>query len=321
MNRFFWALQRIPRVPRWLYWRFRENVAPIPSVIRLWWISHHSTAPITDPKGPVVSLTTYGARSRKVYLVIESIATGTLLPSRIILWLDDEKLFKNLPVSIRRLVQRGLEVKLCANYGPHTKYYPYVAAESAFDVALVTADDDHIYPENWLGGLVAAFQEMPNVVNCYRCYVISLAGNSIGSYRLWGKSDTTRPSFRHLALGVCGVLYPPAFLKVLKNAGTAFKNCCPTADDLWLHVQALRAGYKVRQIRSRAGFPLSIPGTEGIGLWKVNIYGGNDRQIATTYTADDVRKLLAVQHQEDARLGKGKGVPEADCRVERLRAK
>jgi hypothetical protein len=295
MNRFFSLLQRIPRAPRWLYCRFQSNILGIPFAIRLWWISHHRTAPITDPKGPVVSLTTHGARSRKVYLVIESIARGTLLPSRIILWIDDENLFKNLPESISRLVQRGLEVKLCPNYGPHTKYYPYVATEDAFDVALVTADDDQLYPENWLEGLVAAFREKPNVVNCYQCHAISFEGNSIGRYRLWGKSDAKGPSFRQIALGFCGVLYPPAFLSVLKNAGTAFKNCCPTADDLWLHVQALRAGYKVRQIPGRTAIPLSIPGTEGMGLWKDNISGGNDRQIAATYTGNDVRKLLAIQ--------------------------
>src|ERR1700761_4729145 len=120
MNQLVPLLQRISR---WLYWRFRNNIAPIPFAARLWWISRHSNAPITDPGGPVVSLTTYGARSRKVYLVIESIARGTMLPSRIILWIDNENLFNNLPLSIKRLVQRGLEVKLCPNYGPHTKYY------------------------------------------------------------------------------------------------------------------------------------------------------------------------------------------------------
>jgi hypothetical protein len=295
MNRFPSLLKRIPRAPQWLYWRFRNNVVPIPRTLQLWWISRHNTAPITGDAGPVVSLTTYGARIRKVYLVIESIARGTLLPSRMILWLDDERLFNNLPASINRLVKRGLEVKLCSNYGPHTKYYPYVATEDCFDAALVTADDDQIYSEGWLAGLAAAFQERPNVVNCYRCHTIAFEGNSIGSYRQWGKADVKGPSFRQLALGFSGVLYPPSFLRVLKNAGAAFKSCCPTADDLWLHVQALRAGYKVRQIGSRGSVPLAIPGTEGMGLWKGNISGGNDRQIAATYTADDVRKLLAVQ--------------------------
>ena len=267
----------------------------MPFATRLWWSSRRSTAPIIGPTGPVVSLTTYGPRSRKVYLVIESIARGTLLPRRIILWIDDETLFNNLPASIRRLTQRGLEVRLCPNYGPHTKYYPYIATESSFDAALVTADDDQLYPSNWLEGLAAAFREKPDVVNCYRCHAISFEGDAIGRYRLWRQSDVIGPSFRQLALGFSGVVYPPAFLKVLKDAGTAFRNCCPTADDLWLHVQALRAGYKVRQIPGRAVIPLAIPGTEGMGLWRDNYSGGNDRQIAATYTGEDVRKLLALQ--------------------------
>ena len=50
--------------------------------------------PVTEPGGPVVSLTTYGTRSRKAYLAIESIAQGRLRPSRLILWIDDENLFR-----------------------------------------------------------------------------------------------------------------------------------------------------------------------------------------------------------------------------------
>ena len=76
--------------------------------------------------GPVVSLTTYGKRIGTVYLTIESIARGYTLPSRVILWLDEESVFDNLPVSLQNLRKRGLEIKLCKNYGPHKKYYPYV---------------------------------------------------------------------------------------------------------------------------------------------------------------------------------------------------
>jgi hypothetical protein len=295
MNRLFSFLRRLHRLPDWLYWRVRNNIVPIPRAIRLAWHNRRKTTPIANLGGPVVSLTTYGARIRTVYLVIESIAMGTLLPSRVILWVDDENLFNHLPRTIRRLMHRGLEVKLCPNYGPHTKYYPYIATEDRFDVALVTADDDQLYPKQWLEGLAAAFRDEPAVVNCYQCRAISVQGNSVSPYRQWQETNAKDASFRQVALGVWGVIYPPAFLRVLKNTGAAFKNCCPTADDLWLHVQALRAGYKVRQITAGPAVPLAIPGTEGMGLWRSNYSGGNDRQIAATYTRDDISKLLAFQ--------------------------
>lgn len=74
------------------------------------------------PDGPVVSLTTHGKRIDSVYLTLESIARRSVLPSRIILWLDDLATFRNRPSSLRRLKDRGVEVQLAANYGPHTKY-------------------------------------------------------------------------------------------------------------------------------------------------------------------------------------------------------
>ena len=61
------------------------------------------------------------------------------------------------------------------------------------------------------------------------------------------------------------------------------------------HVQAVRAGYKIRQIRPQALLPLSIPGAEGMGLWKTNILGGNDKQIANIYTVEDARTLFVMQ--------------------------
>src|ERR1700728_3972607 len=128
-----WLSNTARRVPRWLYWRVRDNIVPIPSAIRLWWINRYSRARITCPAGPIVSLTTYGKRSRTVYLAVESIGKGHVRPSRIILWLDARAIFHNPPATIRRLVRRGLEVKLCENYGPHTKYYPYLQSLETFE--------------------------------------------------------------------------------------------------------------------------------------------------------------------------------------------
>ena len=111
----------------------------------------------TKEPGAVVSLTTYGRRVGAVHLAIESIARGDTKPSRLILWLDDAALFANLPRPLLRLEHRGLEIRLCKNYGPHKKYYPYVESQKAFPYPLATADDDVIYPRSWLAGLLDAY--------------------------------------------------------------------------------------------------------------------------------------------------------------------
>lgn len=254
--------------------------------------SRYARSPVTSRGGPVVSLTTYGNRIQSVHLAIESIARGQMRPSRLILWLDDELLIENLPIGIRRLQSRGLEVKLSKNYGPHTKYYPYLESLKAVEELLVTADDDILYPSNWLMGLAKAFEQFPDFVNCYWARAMILNLDGMGKYESWGFTGSTKPSFCNFAIGSAGVIYPIPLQRALKQEGTEFMKCCPKADDLWLHVQALRAGYKVRQIGVRP-LPLApIPGTKSTALSRENVSrGGNDRQIKATYRASDLGRL------------------------------
>jgi hypothetical protein len=254
-------------------------------------INKHSTFPVIRWGGPIVSLTSYGKRIDTVHLAIESIASGSLLPSDLILWLDDKARYDSLPVALERLKKRGLTVRLCKNFGPHKKYYPYVDSQNDFLVPLVTADDDVLYPKDWLRTLVKSFEGNPSVVHGYRARVISLEGGHIAPYEQWTLCDSTQPSWRHLLNGVSGVIYPPRFLAALKSAGSRFEQCCPKADDVWLHATALRAGFKVQQIGRRAvHFPM-IPGSQEIALYFDNVAGGNDIQIAQTYTQSDVRRI------------------------------
>ncbi len=251
-----------------------------------------SKASVIGNRGPVVSLTTFGPRLEAVYLTIESIAAGSLLPSRLILWLQDVETYNRRPDTLRRLETRGLEVRLTRSYGSHSKYYPYLLSLDKFTSPLVTADDDVLYSRWWLKGLAEAHAQNPELVNCYRARVIHLGDGFVRSYFDWTDCLTTQPSVRHLATGVAGCIYPAPLLESLKNAGDGFMDICPKADDVWLHVNALRAGFEVRQItRQQVEFPV-IPGTQENGLFQENIWlGRNDEQIKKTYTADDIRRL------------------------------
>ncbi len=253
---------------------------------------------ITSLGGPVVSLTSFGNRIDTVYLAIESIARGSTLPSELILWLDDEARYNSLPPTLERLARRGLTIKLSKNYGPHTKYYPYVASQQQFSLPLVTADDDVIYPRDWLRTLTTAWARNPDVIHCYRARVIEFCAGRIAPYREWALCRSATSSWRNLLLGVSGVIYPPAFVAALQRAGTAFEQCCPKADDVWLHANALRAGFKVRQIGKEAVHFPTIPGSQESALHFSNIVSGNDSQVAQTYTAEDLQRIV-----EDAPAG------------------
>jgi hypothetical protein len=252
-----------------------------------------SKVPVVAPGGPVVSLTSYGDRIAKVYLTIESIGRGTLVPSRLILWLNEEQWVKNPPPELRRLQDRGLEILLTPDYGPHKKYYPYVDSQGSFESPLATADDDTVYPSWWLARLAESYRERPDLVNCYRARVLAMNGHGIDRYDNWvfcrkGRTE----SVRHFAVGASGIIYPPALLQRLKNSGTAFVDKCLRADDIWLHIHALRNGFKVRQIDSVPHLFATLPDTQRGGLYRSNVHlNCNDEYIRNLYTAADIEML------------------------------
>jgi hypothetical protein len=280
-------------IPRSIQRRVREflewHILPHPVVYRLNALNRKSTKPITAPGGPEVSITTYGKRIDGVHLTIESIAQGEMLPSRITLWLDDPGLVANLPEPLLRLKKRGLEIELTENYGPHTKYYPHVASRETFSAPMVTGDDDQLYERYWLARLVDAHRQFPAYVNAFLAKRARLKNGKLEPYETWTKCTSTEPRFSQIALGVSGVIYPPALLTALKAAGTGFQACCPKADDLWLHVQAVRAGFKIRQIAPKPKEFLQIPGSQRQALFTQNFYGaGNNSQIQATYSPSEI---------------------------------
>jgi hypothetical protein len=248
--------------------------------------------PVTGSAPVVVSMTTYGDRIQTVAVALESIARGKMRPQRLLLWLDSPEQFESRPQSLRRLERRGLEVLLTANYGPHTKYYPYVRSVERHTLPLVTSDDDIIYPPNWLGRLVAANQQNPEAISGHWISIMEVSGERVADYVTWARARDTAVRSGNFALGVSGVIYPPAMLQELKRLGEGFLAACPSADDIWLHWVALRAGIPVRQVGPVPHhFPV-IPGSQGQSLMQANVgENRNDHFIRGLYAAEDLAGL------------------------------
>lgn len=275
----YWACARLQLRCQLLYLRMRNVLV------------RHTTL---SCDGPIVSLTTYGKRCETVYYTLESIARGRLLPSRIILWLDEPPAMANLPAELKRLEKRGLEIRLTENLGPHTKYYPYLEITESFNLPLVTADDDVLYPRDWLSGLASSYKSRPDLIHCYRAHVVAIVDGAIAPYATWKPCVTTDESYLNFSTGVSGAIYPPAFLGALKRNGKDFLSCCLRADDIWLHVTAIRSGFKIRQLGKHSMLFAEVPNTQDVTLWHDNVYkSGNDSQIAKTYSRKDIELLLA----------------------------
>lgn len=251
-----------------------------------------SQAPVTGTAPVVVSLTSYGQRLATVHLAIESIGRGSVRPRRLLLWVEDPRVAASPPAALARLQARGLELRLSGGFGPHTKYYPYVASRPRHTLPLVTADDDILYPRHWLRSLLRSYAVWPDTVSCHWANRMAVTGGTIGPYRSWTPLRTDGKRRDSLALGVSGVLYPPRMLDRLAAEGTSFLERSPTADDIWLHWVALRGGVPVRQVSPvPRHFPV-IPGSQDTRLLTVNVsQGRNDEWIRGLYTEQDIRMI------------------------------
>ncbi|MFP7364813.1 glycosyltransferase [Corynebacterium callunae] len=252
-------------------------------------------------EGPVIiSLTTHGKRINQVHFTIESIARGYhRVP--IVLWLDKPDYESEWPATLKRLVERGLQVK-CSDgfYGPHTKYWNQFRLVQGTDVRVATVDDDMIYPEWFLQRLLFIGDLRNDAVVAYRAHRIELRDGKMLPYIKWTAADTSEASFLHFATGVSGVLYPQTFIDYVVAQGDVFLESCKRADDVWLHVMALRSGHPIRQVYAQPRHFAVVPTTQVGALVVGNtLMGGNDEQIAKVYTAEDVAKLVAISERED----------------------
>lgn len=281
--------ERLKYIPRRLRSEWRR--------FELEWLSRTSRRFVVGDSMAVVSLTSYGKRIETVHLAIESIARGRERPMRLILWLDDPSSVREPTAALRRLIKRGLEVRLTPDWGPHKKYYPtldIVLGSSA--TRLVTADDDSMYPRYWLRRLMEVSRENPDCIVGHRARVARFEGEVLAPWATWPLCRTTTPSLRNLSIGDAGVSYPRAVLEELVVRGTGFASVAPRADDVWLHSTAVLVGVKTMQASPKPLRQLVIPGTQAVGLARTNInLGANDVQIAATYQSDQIYMMQAEE--------------------------
>lgn len=256
--------------------------------------------PETSPDNVVISLTSHGARLRHVHLTIESIVRGNVT-APVVLWLDRKDYDGDWPPQLRRLVDRGLTVKCSdGSFGPHTKYWGTFREVAGTDCRVVTVDDDMIYPEWFLERLLFIAQLRHDCVVAYRAHRIELRDGALLPYKKWSPANTSDASLLHFATGVSGILYPPAFIAHTVAQGEEFMRLSPRADDVWLHLMALRSGHQVRQVFSRPrSFAVNPPAQREALVHGNTLGGGNDAQIARAYSPADVERLCAIAAEED----------------------
>jgi hypothetical protein len=235
----------------------------------------------------VVSLTSHPARIDHVWVTIESLMRQTRKPDRLVLVVTTEEFAgAPLPPSLSGYGGKGLEIWHRRNLKPHNKYC--YARKEIPGAVIVTADDDIVYPEHWLAGLLEAYARHPRCVHCYRAHPIRLGpGGALLPYNRWMKTEHVGAGPSHLLLptGVSGVLYPPGSLPDLACDDELFMRLSPRNDDLWLHYMTILSDHPVMKLQPRNVHWLPVPDTQRAALHRNNLpqtggVSGNDLQMA-----------------------------------------
>lgn len=235
----------------------------------------------------IVSLTTYSKRIHDVHLVIESIAYQTVLPSRLILWLDeDEFTLDTIPLILKKQMLRGLEICFCPNYRSYKKLIPTL--QKYPDKNVITIDDDILYPHDMIEILYNEHRQYPDYIIGHRAHKIKVLDNNIQPYMEWEYeiSHDYLGSLLFLTTGG-GTFYPKGcFIKDVLDIDV-FLSLAPNADDVWFKAMSLLSNTKQKKVTDNRPFEnrfLLLQDSQDIGLITTNVFeNGNDSQIKAVF--------------------------------------
>lgn len=202
----------------------------------------------------IVSLTSFPAAIPYAVQAIRSVLQGSLLPDKVVLYLDTEKFpGEVLPEELEALKAECPIFEVRFDPAEIRSYKKLLPALRDFpDDVIVTVDDDIRYHKNLLRDLVKLHRKFPDAIIAHRVRKVRLDE----PYSKWKKYKWydfvfRRYHFSHLAMqtGVGGVLYPPHALDENMLLPELFMKRLPTADDVWLWVAAVQRGTYVVTFR------------------------------------------------------------------------
>lgn len=248
-------------------------------------------------KDIIVSLTSYGKRINDVAITIESIMQGSVLPNRIILWLEDDLIGKEIPSLLKKQQERGLDIQYCRDIRSYKKIIPTL--EKYPEACIITIDDDVLYDYDLVERLVNSYNENPNCVHACRARKIVFSSDKLTSYLKWPLICNGEPeSCKILQTGVGGVLYPPHSLHNDVIDEKTFQELSPYGDDIWLYVMAIRNGYKIHKVETRTQYGedfLENASVQDMALCNQNCDEKNcrnDKQIKALFNRYDIYRLI-----------------------------
>ncbi|WP_147376551.1 glycosyltransferase [Kushneria marisflavi] len=232
----------------------------------------------------IVSLTTHPPRISDVYITIESILLQHVSNFEVHLYISKQDMMTigSLPATLQRQVDRGLRIiTTTEDYRSYDKLV-HVLKENP-DATIVTADDDVIYPRDWLGRLLEGAKKHPDCVICHRGHLLRESSPGSGhicyqTSRAARQDPIERPLFNLMPTGNGGVLYPPGSLDPMVIDHTAFQELAPNADDIWFKMASLKRGTRCFRINAYNANFLPTRAAHHDPLHKENVKGDGNNQ-------------------------------------------
>lgn len=230
----------------------------------------------------VVSLTSFPKRFPYIGPCLKSLIIQEVKPDKIIVYLGSDSTPEMLTKEMLRFQEYGVEYRFDNNRNlmPHKKYF--YAMQEFNESIIVTADDDVIYPKNWLKTLYESYLHFPNAVSARRVHWIRFddSGRML-PYDHWKDQcrNIKKPSKQLIATGNGGVLYPPKSLHSDVFDTNAIMKLCLRADDLWLKCMEIKNDVPVVWVKNWQVKPASIDEKNNSRLQDENIFTGQNDHV------------------------------------------
>lgn len=230
----------------------------------------------------IVSLTSFPEAIPYAVQSIRSIIAGSVLPDKIVLYLDTQKFPDGIiPAELEDIRKENRIFEIRYDPAELRSYKKLIPALRDFpDDIIVTVDDDILYHRNMLRDLLRMHRRVPDAIVAHRVRKVRLDA----PYSTWKKYKGPDFIFRkihltHLALltGVGGVLYPPHSLDEQMLDPALFMALAPTCDDIWFWLAAVSRGTYVVPLPSGKRTMHEIGKPEALSLKTQNIASGIDR--------------------------------------------
>lgn len=230
----------------------------------------------------IISLTSFPEAIPYAVESIKSILQGSLLPDKIVLYLDSQKFPDNIiPQELAILKSDNPIFEVRFDPSEIRSYKKLIPALKDFpNDIIVTIDDDIHYPKNLLRDLVRLHKLLPHAIIAHRVRRIQL-NKPYSSWRKykWYDFIFRKHHFDYFAMqtGVGGVLYPPKCLDEKMLDPTLFMKLAPTNDDIWFWAAAVSKGTYVVPVPNGNNRVIEVGKPEELALKTINLKPGDDR--------------------------------------------